>query len=278
MIRTIASILLLAAAGLSCGGYRADTSGSAAFRVLVFSKTAGFRHGSIGPGIQMIRDLGAKGGFEVEATEDAEAFDEERLAAYRVVVFLNTTRDVLQVVQEVAFEAFVRGGGGFVGIHSAADTEYDWTFYGSLLGAYFHSHPTGVEQLQQAAIDVEDANHASTEGLPLRWSRTDEWYNFQPNPRGAVRVLATLDESTYRGGNMGSDHPIVWCQHVGRGRAWYTALGHTVESYSEPLFRAHVLGGIQWAAGTEAPVPTGPGPGLLALAAAVAAAAWTRLR
>ena len=142
-------------------------------------------------------------------------------------------------------KAYIGRGGGWVGIHSAADTEYDWPFYGGLLGAYFKQHPA----VQPAAIDVTDRAHPSTRHLPARWTRTDEWYDFRSNPRGSVHVLATLDESTYSGGTMGADHPIAWCHPFRGGRAWYTAGGHTVESYSEPDFRRHVLGGILWAAG-----------------------------
>jgi type 1 glutamine amidotransferase len=161
------------------------------------------------------------------------------------VVFLNTTGDVLAPRQQRAFRSYIRHGGGWVGIHSAADTEYEWPFYGRLLGAYFQSHPA----VQPATIDVVDRSHPSTRHLPARWMRTDEWYDLRSNPRGAVHVLATLDESTYSGGTMGADHPIAWCHAFKGGRAWYTAGGHTSESYSEPAFRKHLLGGILWAAG-----------------------------
>jgi type 1 glutamine amidotransferase len=214
-------------------------------RVLVFSKTTGFRHDSIPAGIAAIRSLGRANGFSVSATETAAAFTPKRLRPYDAVVFLSTTGDVLAPKQQKAFKAYIRHGGGWVGVHSAADTEYDWPFYGRLLGAYFQSHPA----IQQATIDVTDRSHPSTRHLPARWTRTDEWYSFRSNPRGSVHVLATLDESTYTGGTMGTDHPIAWCHSFKGGRAWYTALGHTIESYSEPAFRRHLLGGILWAAG-----------------------------
>ena len=136
-------------------------------------------------------------------------------------------------------------------MHSAADTEYDWPWYGGLVGAYFRNHP----QIQRAAIDVADTGHASTAGLPRRWLRTDEWYNFAANPRGRVRVLATLDESTYSPGDgaMGRDHPIAWAHAYDGGRAWYTGGGHSAEAYAEPLFRAHLLGGLLYAAGAGPP-------------------------
>lgn len=218
------------------------------FRVLVFSKTAGFRHDSIPAGIAAIRELGKAGSFEVEATEDAGAFTRENLERFAAVVFLNTTGDVLARAQEEAFEAFISEGGGYVGVHSAADTEYDWEWYGSLVGAYFKTHP----KIQEGVNVVEDRSHPSTHHLPDRWRRTDEWYCYRSSPRERVRVLVSLDETTYEGGSMGADHPISWCQEFGGGRSWYTGGGHTAESYTEPAFSAHLLGGILWAAGKAA--------------------------
>jgi len=215
------------------------------FAVLVFSKTSAFHHDSIPQGIAAIKALGAENGFAVDSTEDAARFTVAELARYKVVVFLCTTGDILDTDQKAAFERYIRSGGGFVGIHSASDTEYQWAWYGRLVGAYFASHP----QIQRATVRIEDRCHASTEGVPAIWERTDEWYNFRSNPRGAVHVLATLDEATYSGGKMGVDHPIAWCQEIEGGRSWYTAMGHTSESYAEPLYRLHLLGGIESAAG-----------------------------
>jgi type 1 glutamine amidotransferase len=215
-----------------------------AYKVLVFSKTAGFRHSSIPNGIQAVRELGSANNFTVDATEDAAAFTGSNLAQYRAVIFMMTTGDVLNDTQQSAFESYVRAGGGYVGVHSASDTEYQWPFYGGLVGGYFHSHPA----IQQATVRVEDRAHASTAHLGNDWVRTDEWYNFQTNPRANVKVLARLDETTYSGGNMG-DHPIAWCQPYQGGRSWYTAGGHTEQTYTEPAFRAHLLGGIRYAAG-----------------------------
>ncbi len=216
------------------------------FKVLVFSKTAGFRHSSIDEGIAAIQQLGIDNDFEVDATEDASAFTFANLSQYDAVIFLSTTGDVLNETQQEAFEQYIQSGGGFVGIHAASDTEYSWPWYGGLVGAYFESHPPGTTP---ATIEVADKLHPSTEGLPDYWVRTDEWYNFQENPRGDVHVLATLDESTYSGGTMGFDHPIAWMHDYDGGRAWYTAGGHTEESYSEPLFMEHILGGILYASG-----------------------------
>jgi type 1 glutamine amidotransferase len=218
---------------------------SPAFAILVFSRTEGFRHDSIPAGITAIRQQGSARGFSIDATEDGGAFTDDNLGRYKAVVFLSTTGDVLNGAEQASFERFIRRGGGFVGVHSAADTEYDWPFYGALLGAYFASHP----DIQNAAIQIEDAGHPSTSSLPRTWMRRDEWYNFQKNPRGAVTVLATIDERTYSGGTMAPDHPIMWAHTFEGGRAWYTAGGHTTESYSEPLFAEHLGRAILWAAG-----------------------------
>jgi type 1 glutamine amidotransferase len=219
---------------------------AARYRVLVFSRTAGFRHDSIPDAIAAVRTLGDQNSFLVDATEDPSVFTDSVLAGYGAVIFLLTTGHVLDNSQQAAFERYIAAGNGFVGVHSAADTEYDWSWYGGLLGAYFASHP----DIQPAVVHREDANHPSTVSLPDVWVRTDEWYNFQTNPRDTpdIHVLASLDESSYSGGTMG-DHPIAWYQEYAGGRAWYTAGGHTRESYSEPLFLQHVLGGLEYAAG-----------------------------
>ena len=214
--------------------------------VLVFSRTAGFRHASIPDGIGALQALGAANGFEVTATEDPNAFGESGLAAYDAVVFLNTTGDVLDARQQAALEGYIQSGGGFVGVHAAADTEYDWPWYGGLVGAYFESHPPGTPN---ATLKVVDGVHPATAALPASWARTDEWYNFRSNPRGKVHVLATLDEQTYAGGTMPGDHPIAWCQSYDGGRSFYTAGGHTSGTYAETQFLDHLWGGLAWAAG-----------------------------
>jgi cytochrome c len=221
------------------------------FRVLVFTKTAGFRHDSIPAAIAAVEALGAQNDFAVDATEDAGAFSGANLSRYAVVMFLLTTDDILDSDQQGAFQRYIEAGGGFVGVHSASDTEHDWPWYGGLVGAYFKSHP----EIQPAIVDVVDPDTPSTIHLPAKWMRTDEWYNFETNPAGTVTVLATVDETTYDPGPdaMGSNHPIAW-QHVyDGGRSWYTAMGHTTSSYSEPLFLSHLLGGILWAAGYDLP-------------------------
>ncbi|MEU6817943.1 ThuA domain-containing protein [Streptomyces sp. NPDC046860] len=240
----VAAALLL---GCATGPATAKpTAGPAATgRVLVFSKTAGFRHDSIADGIAAVRQLGGTDGLTVDATEDAGAFTTRNLRRYDAVVFLSTTGDVLNPAQQRAFEGYIRQGGGYIGVHAAADTEYDWPFYGGLAGAYFASHPA----VQPATVVAEDHAHPATAGLPDRWERTDEWYNYRSSPRDRVHVLASLDESTYSGGTMNGDHPIAWCQEYQGGRAFYTGGGHTRESFADPAFRAHLLGGLRWATG-----------------------------
>ncbi|MEU7847051.1 ThuA domain-containing protein [Micromonospora parva] len=240
-------------------------------KVLVFSKTAGFRHSSIPNGIAAIQQLGAANGFTVTSTEDATQFTTSNLAQYQAVVFMSTTGDVLNASQQTAFESYIAAGGGYVGVHAAADTEYNWPWYGALVGAYFDSHPA----IQNATVRIEDNTNPSTAHLGTTWVRSDEWYNYRTNPRSTARVLANLDESSYSGGNMSGDHPITWCKAYGGGRAWYTGLGHTEASYTDPNFTRMLLGGLQVAAGsvtadcsprTTTPPPTATGSTLRARA------------
>jgi type 1 glutamine amidotransferase len=240
-------LAMAAATALLAAGVAASGPAQAAplTKVLVFSKTAGFRHSSIPNGIAAVQQLGAANGFSVTATEDAAQFTTANLAQYQAVVFLSTTGDVLDASQQTAFQSYVEGGGGWVGVHAAADTEYDWPWYGTLLGgAWFSSHPA----IQQANVRIQDPANPSVSHLPATWTRTDEWYNYRADPRANVHVIATLDESSYSGGTMGTDHPITWCRQVGNGRAWYTGLGHTEESYADSNYTRMLLGGIRIAA------------------------------
>lgn len=218
---------------------------SAPGRVLVFTKTASFRHESIPDGVKCLREVLAPD-LIVDHTEDASQFSKENLAKYRAVVFLSTTGDVLDEGQQKAFQEYLENGGGFAGIHAASDTEHNWPWFKEMIGAHFAGHP----DIQQATVVVEDASHPSTKMLPTRWPRTDEWYRFDRNPRkvDGIHVLAHMDESSYTGGGMDGDHPCAWWRDMKHGRVWYTAGGHTKESFSEPLFRDHVKSGIEWAA------------------------------
>jgi len=239
---------VLAVLGPDVLGAHAQSPAEPAPRVLVFSRTTGFRHASIPSGVAAIRAVGTRGGFAVDATEDPAQFTGENLARYRAVIWLNTSGEVLDEAQRAAFEHYVGSGGGYVGVHAAAATEPGWRWYGTLLGgARLRGHPAP----QRATILVDDPSHPSTSSLPRRWRRLDEWYAFRRNPRRRAHVLATLSEASYRPGAaaMARDHPIAWCSAVGAGRAWYTAGGHTTASYREPRFRRHLLGGILSAAG-----------------------------
>lgn len=213
--------------------------------LLVYTRTTGFRHGSISAGVAALQALGAALNFQVTHTEDPARFTAAGLAGVHAVVFFNTTGDVLGPEGEAALRAFVEAGGGFAGVHAAADTEYEWPWYGALVGAWFLSHPP----IQDARLTVTDSEHPSTRCLPRVWQRTDEWYDFRAPPAPDARILLTIDESSYTGGRMGLMHPMSWARDIGRGRAWYTALGHTAESYAETHYLDHLAGGMLWVLG-----------------------------
>lgn len=220
-----------------------QSSGPSVPRVLLFTRTKGFHHSSIPAAVAVLKRLGVQHGFAATETSDPAVFTDTGLAVYRAVVFLLTTGDVLNDPQQAAFERFIARGGGYVGVHSATDTEYGWAWYGRLVGAFFANHP----KIQRAMVNVLEQGLASTADLPARWVRTDEWYNFRSDPTPNVHVLLTVDEGTYSGGTMGARHPISWCHEFDGGRAWYTAMGHSSSAYSEPLFVAHLLAGIRYA-------------------------------
>jgi type 1 glutamine amidotransferase len=219
-------------------------------KLLVFSKTAGFRHDCIPVGQEMLKAICEREGWVAHFTEDADWFQPKLLKSFDVALFLCTTQDVLNDEQQAAFQSWFESGKGYVGIHSAADTEYDWPWYGELVGAWFSGHP----RIQKATIRVENRSHATTKHLPAEWVRTDEWYNYKANPRGKAQVLASLDESTYEGGTMGEDHPIIWCRELGKGRTWYTGLGHTKESYTEEAFVRLIAEALRWTGRRSGPL------------------------
>lgn len=215
-------------------------------KVLIFSKTAGFHHNSIAVGVPAIMKMGQENNFDVDSTTNAAKFTADNLKQYKAVIFLSTTGDVLNDTQQVAFEQYIKAGGGFVGVHAATDTEYGWPWYGKLVGAYFKSHP----KQQEATLNVVDRNFIATKHLPETWKRWDEWYNYKWIGDD-LHVLIKIDEKSYTGGENGDNHPMAWYHSFGGGRAFYTELGHTDESYADPLYLNHLLGGIKYAMGRK---------------------------
>ncbi|MFL6587110.1 MAG: ThuA domain-containing protein [Luteimonas sp.] len=212
-------------------------------RVLLFSRTAGFRHDSIPVALDTLQALGAQSGFAVDATEDAALFTDAELARYDAVVFVSTTREVLDPTQQAAFESYVAAGGGFMGVHAAADSGYTWPWYGDLVGAWFARHPEGLQ-----SVRVVFEHDAGPDGL-REWRVTDEIYDYRRNPRSFVQVTASIDPASHPDGRMGDDHPIAWCHTNAGGRAWYTGFGHDPALYADPVFRAQLLRGLLWTTG-----------------------------
>jgi cytochrome c len=242
---TTSKILILAVGVLVC-------CGSSVFsqiitpekRVLVFSKTAGFRHSSIPAGKTAIIKLGKETGFSVDTTENAAVFTDKNLPKYSAVIFLNTTGNVLNDKQQDAFERYIQAGGGYVGIHAATDTEYDWPWYNKLSGAYFASHP-GNPNVQEGEAYVVNDKHPSMTDFPKKWKIKDEFYDFKSfNPQ--VTVLVKIDEKTYKDGKMGDDHPMSWYHEYDGGKAFYTNFGHEDATFVNPVFVKHLTGGLNW--------------------------------
>ena len=232
-------------------------------KVLVFTKTAGFVHDCIPVATAAVMKLGSENNFDVDTTSNAAWFTDDTLKKYAAVIFLSNTDpddSLFTIGQKISFQRYIEAGGNFVGVHAATDAGYHWGWYHRLVGATFDSHPSQ----QQATIDVVDASDASTKHLPAKWSRFEEWYNFK-NMDSDLHVLLKIDESSYKGGNMHGNHPMAWYHEYDGGRMWYTELGHTKESYSDPAFLMHLLGGIKYAIGDNehlnyARVKTDPTP------------------
>lgn len=257
----LATLLTIAVAPLDDAEARMTKASPKLDRVLLFTRAETFRHTSIDDAVAALDRLGSQNGFTIEHTENPAAFTDRSLRRYDVVMFVLTTGDVLDAAHERALERYMRRGGGYVGVHSAADTEHDWPWYGELVGAQFRSHP--AQQL--GTFTVEAPDHPSVAHLPNPWTILDEFYSFERNPRGQVRVLLSIDEASYLpnpntsclpnsptfpdgyDGRMG-DHPMSWCHDNLGGRAWYTALGHEIYLYQQAAFREHILNGILSAA------------------------------
>ncbi len=212
-------------------------------KVLIFHETEGYRHKSIETGIQAIQRLGNENDFITEVSRDSRFFTENDLSKIDLVIFLNTTGDIMDTDEQVAFQNYMDNGGNFFGIHAAADTEFDWAWYGKLVGAYFNGHP----KIQTAVVNVMMPDHMTVDHLPEKWKREDEWYNYY-DIRPDLKVLMSLDEKTYEGGENGDHHPIAWFQnYTGGGISVYTGGGHTAESYSDPDFLEHLRRCINFA-------------------------------
>ena len=220
---------------------------SSHWSLLAFSKTKGFRHDSIPDAYKAILEMATQKGWAVTFTEDADFINGNMGKTYDAVIFISTTGTFLDKNQEKALQGFIHGGGGFVGIHAAADAEYDWPWYGKLVGAFFKHHPAQ----QEAHVKIEDTSDPSMSFLPNPWIRKDEWYDYRTDPRADVHVLASLDQSSYKDSTMGDDHPITWRHEFEGGRSWYTGMGHTKESYADPLFLRMLSEGIDWACGSS---------------------------
>ncbi len=220
-------------------------------QVMVYSDTGpgGWIHKSIPKGIETVKSIGKTQGWDVDVHYSETSFNRHTLSQYDVVVFLNTTADVLNDDQQKAFEQYIQAGGGYVGTHSASDTEYDWPWYAKLVGGYFKTHPEGVHL---AKVNMENTDHPAHIYVEETGIVMDEWYDFQANPRDSknLTILMTIDESTYEGGGMGTDHPIAWAHEYDGGRAFYTGFGHLFQS-DHPFLVKHLTGGIMWAAGAH---------------------------
>ncbi len=249
---------LLFCCGLSLLTLTACDSGSTSeagpAQVLVFSKTEGFRHESIEAGQAAVRQLAAEHGYGVTVTEDADRFNEDTLSKYRAVVFLSTTGDVLDAEQQVAFERYIQAGGGYVGVHAATDTEYDWPWYGQLAGAYFLMHPSVPSNVQEGKFTVMEKGMWATKMFPDTFRRTDEFYSFR-NISDKITPVLALDDASYQGGENPDYHPMAWYQEFDGGRSFYTALGHTEEAFADSAFLQHLWAGIDYAAGGTDPQP-----------------------
>jgi hypothetical protein len=226
--------------------------------ILIFSKTNGYRHDEAIPAANAaIAAIAHKHGWSTVFTENGAVFNPAMLSRFKVTVWNNTSGDTLNADQRTAFQNYIENGGGFVGIHAAGgDPHYDWPWYvQTIIGAQFMAHPLNP-QFQRATVHVAEPADPIMAGVPAAWSRVDEWYSFKNNPRASgVQVLATLDENTYspklfwKDLRMGADHPIIWKHRVGKGRVFYSALGHRASAYSEPEYVGVLDRALQWSAG-----------------------------
>jgi len=224
------------------------------FKVLLVTTTRGWHHESLHSGVLAIQDLGRKNFFDVVLYEDPKGFTDKYLDQFQAVIFLCTTGDIFDSAQQKVMERFIESGKGYVGIHSASDTEYDWDWYTKLVGRMFHIHPV----IQTARLNVLDAAFPGLQGFTGNKLWTDEWYEFGPEKINGLNYILAVDESSYnpkvqwsadkKGEGMGKLHPIAWYHNYDGGRAFYTALGHMPADFSDPAFLNHLYAGIFWAA------------------------------
>ncbi|GGD70788.1 hypothetical protein GCM10011514_38620 [Emticicia aquatilis] len=235
-------VILLYALLLSVLGVQAQK------RVLVFSLTRGFHHNSIKEGNQYFLELGKKQGIAIDTTTDATKFNEENLKKYNAVVWLSTTGDVLNPAQQADFERYIQAGGGYVGIHAASDTEYNWPWYNDLMGGYFASHPGGrVSNVQNGKMITLDKSFPASAHFPETFERKDEFYDFKSLKKDILKFIVRVDEGSYEMGKMGDFHPMAWYHEYDGGKAFYSNYGHTPETFSEPLMTEHFWQGLKWA-------------------------------
>ncbi len=229
-------------------------------KVLLFSKTTGFRHEeSIEAGKAKFEELASQEGWFLHNTESAGVFNGDQLAKFDVVIFNNSTGRVLTDEQRVLVQEYVENGGKLIGIHGAGDDSHHWDWYqGKLLGAKFSHHPLDP-QLQEAQVMLDDgAESVLAEGLSKGWKHTDEWYIFFENPRASdFDILYTINgDQIIPNGNllwikdknwgMGEDHPVAWSKKVGNGKTFYTSMGHHAAVWEQKAFVDMLVNAVNW--------------------------------
>jgi len=246
------SIGLLCVA-LSAGILAVPAAAASKGRILVYSGSTGYRHESIPAAVEALKAIGAKAGYTVDASEDPEVFSAENLKQYKILVLISNSTDPKKPESEWftgsrrdALQGFLKDGKGVIGLHAAADSHYNWPWYGQMIGGYFERHPKGTPK---GTLTVVDAKHPATAKLPKTIERNDEWYYYKDfNP--TMRVLVTIDPASIGDGETDvNPNPLVWCHDFGGGRVFYSALGHTPESYSEPYMVNLLAGALAYAAG-----------------------------
>ena len=250
-MRGLLSAILLCVIHIS---FRADVSAQQKqFKALLVTTTKGWHHESLHAGVLALQDLGKKNFFDVALFENPNGFTDKYVEQFQVIIFLNTTGDIFDTAQQKVMERFIQSGKGYVGIHSASDTEYDWEWYTKLVGRMFHIHPA----IQTARMNVIDTKFPGLQGFTGNKLFTDEWYEFGPEKTSGLNYILAIDESSYnakvqwgpkKGEGMGQLHPVAWYHNYDGGRAFYTALGHIPTIFSDPIYLNHLYSGIFWAA------------------------------